>query len=202
MTRENGLQKLLIKYGRRLQKLKEQQASFGLHTSPHILTEIEDLEVRIEVLQTELTEMAGNRARSTSKTSSSIFSLPAQGSSRSAIGVLFALLVTGLLLVLLISLPSWDVYSDISFYKYLMTSTATPSFTPTPTLTSISTSTSTSASPPTSTPVPTLKASAPPSIDPPPPPPPNNNDNGDDDDDGDDNDDNDDNDDDDASNDD
>jgi len=37
-----------------LQKLKEQQAFFGLDTSPHILTEIEDIEVEIEKLQTEL----------------------------------------------------------------------------------------------------------------------------------------------------
>jgi hypothetical protein len=37
-----------------LQKLKEQQATFGLQSPPHILIEIEDIETKIETLQTEL----------------------------------------------------------------------------------------------------------------------------------------------------
>ncbi len=54
MSRKDDLKKLIANYKRRLQKLKEQQASFGLHTPPHILTEIEDTEETIEQLQIEL----------------------------------------------------------------------------------------------------------------------------------------------------
>jgi len=54
MSRKYDIKKLIANYKRRLQKLKEQQAFFGLDTSPHILTEIEDIEVEIEKLQTEL----------------------------------------------------------------------------------------------------------------------------------------------------
>lgn len=38
---------------RRLQKLKEQQAVFGIETPPQISIEIENLEIEIEKLQTE-----------------------------------------------------------------------------------------------------------------------------------------------------
>jgi hypothetical protein len=37
-----------------LNKLKEQQAAFGLHTPPHVLIQIEDLEAEIEDLQSKL----------------------------------------------------------------------------------------------------------------------------------------------------
>ena len=46
--------KLICHYKYRLQKLKEQQASFGLNTPAHILIEIEDIEAGIKELQTEL----------------------------------------------------------------------------------------------------------------------------------------------------
>ena len=42
---------LLHRYRRRLQKLKEQEAAFGLYTPPYILTEIEDLEMQIREIQ-------------------------------------------------------------------------------------------------------------------------------------------------------
>ncbi len=56
MTRKDDIRILVEKHNRHLQKLKEQQSSFGLHTPPHILIEIEDLEAKLEKLQTELAD--------------------------------------------------------------------------------------------------------------------------------------------------
>lgn len=55
MSRKDEIMQLIIRHQRRLQKLKEQQATMGLQTPPHILTEIEDIEAEIEGLQKELT---------------------------------------------------------------------------------------------------------------------------------------------------
>jgi tetratricopeptide (TPR) repeat protein len=58
MNRQDDLRNLIRNHTRRLQKLKEQQASIGpLHTPVHILTEIEDTEAEIHRLQTELAEI-------------------------------------------------------------------------------------------------------------------------------------------------
>jgi len=55
MSREDDIRQLIYTYQRRLQKLREQLASFGpLHTPPHILTDIEDTEAAIKKLETEL----------------------------------------------------------------------------------------------------------------------------------------------------
>lgn len=54
MSRKDDIKKLIVSQKRRLQKRKEQQASFGLDVPPHILTEIEDIEAEIKKLQTEL----------------------------------------------------------------------------------------------------------------------------------------------------
>lgn len=55
MSRRDDIKKLIVTCERRLQKLKEQQASFGpLLTPSHILTEIEDTEAEIQKLQMEL----------------------------------------------------------------------------------------------------------------------------------------------------
>jgi hypothetical protein len=48
------IEKLIIKYRRRLQKLQEQQAQLGLNTPLEILNEIEDIEKTIEELGQEL----------------------------------------------------------------------------------------------------------------------------------------------------
>lgn len=53
----NHLQNLIHTYTRRLHLLKEQQAMRGLNTPPEILLEIEDIEARLEQLQTELAEV-------------------------------------------------------------------------------------------------------------------------------------------------
>jgi len=55
--RQEELRKLISRNQRHLQKLEEQKASFGLHTPPHILTEIEDIEVELGRLRTELEEI-------------------------------------------------------------------------------------------------------------------------------------------------
>ncbi len=55
-THQEDIKNLISHYNRRLQKLKERQAQQGLDTPVHILTEIEDIEAKIEVLQNELTE--------------------------------------------------------------------------------------------------------------------------------------------------
>ena len=55
MSRKDDIKKLITNHKRRLQKLKEQQASFGpLYTPPHILTDIEDTEAIVKKLETEL----------------------------------------------------------------------------------------------------------------------------------------------------
>lgn len=60
MANKTNLKKLIAKNARRLQKLKEQKASLGLETQPHILTEIEDIEAEIEKLQAAL-KLLGER---------------------------------------------------------------------------------------------------------------------------------------------
>ncbi len=55
MSRADNLKKLITSKNRRLQKLKEQEAVYGISSDPHILIEIEDIETELEKLQTELT---------------------------------------------------------------------------------------------------------------------------------------------------
>lgn len=54
MSSQDDLYRLVINCQRRLQKLKEQQASFGLYTPPYIQVEIDDTEAALERLQAEL----------------------------------------------------------------------------------------------------------------------------------------------------
>ncbi len=54
MPRRNDIQKLIRLYNRRLQKLREQEATKGINTSPEILIEIEDLEDKLVGLRAEL----------------------------------------------------------------------------------------------------------------------------------------------------
>lgn len=54
---KNNLKKLIAKYERQVQKLKEKQASFGLHAPTYISIEIEDLETEIRKLQLELAQL-------------------------------------------------------------------------------------------------------------------------------------------------
>lgn len=56
MSRKEDVKKIVSMQQRRLQKLREQQAMFGINTPPHILIEIEDLEAEINKLQSELGE--------------------------------------------------------------------------------------------------------------------------------------------------
>ncbi len=57
MSRKDDINKLIANYRSRLQKLKEQRALQGMDTPPHILAEIESIEVEVEKLQTELSEL-------------------------------------------------------------------------------------------------------------------------------------------------
>ncbi len=54
ISRQDNIKRLITDYTRRLQKLKEQQAQLGVNTPPEILTEIEDIEAKIETLQSQL----------------------------------------------------------------------------------------------------------------------------------------------------
>ncbi len=51
MSRKADIERLIERHNRHLQVLREQQASFGLHTPAHILTEIQDTEEKIKKLQ-------------------------------------------------------------------------------------------------------------------------------------------------------
>ena len=53
MPRQDDIQKLLVLYNRRLQKLREQEALKGLNAPPEILIEIEDIEAKVAQLQAE-----------------------------------------------------------------------------------------------------------------------------------------------------
>lgn len=54
MSRRADIQKLLANRRRRLQKLREQQALYGISAEPRVLIEIEDIEAEVEGLQAEL----------------------------------------------------------------------------------------------------------------------------------------------------
>ena len=54
MARKDDIERLVAINNRRLRILKEQQATYGLNTPPHIVIEIEDLEAEIAKLTTEL----------------------------------------------------------------------------------------------------------------------------------------------------
>jgi tetratricopeptide (TPR) repeat protein len=54
MSRRDDLRKQIDNHRRRLQKLEEQQALYGLDTLSHVLIEIEDIKAKIEALQGEL----------------------------------------------------------------------------------------------------------------------------------------------------
>ncbi|MEM7348495.1 MAG: formylglycine-generating enzyme family protein [Chloroflexota bacterium] len=54
MLRQDDIKKRIFTYYRRLQKLEEQRARHGLDTAPAILMDIEDIEAKIESLETTL----------------------------------------------------------------------------------------------------------------------------------------------------
>ena len=60
MSRKDDIQELLIVNQRRLQKLKVQQAYFGIRTPTEVLLELEDIEAEIKNLQTELRKLSSN----------------------------------------------------------------------------------------------------------------------------------------------
>ena len=62
MARQDDIKKLIIEHERRLQKLKEREAKFGINVPVEIETEIEDIEAEIEKLQTELAEVESKAA--------------------------------------------------------------------------------------------------------------------------------------------
>lgn len=58
MPHKRDLEQLISGYERRLQKLKEQQARYGIATEAHILLEIEDIEAELEDLRAERVALA------------------------------------------------------------------------------------------------------------------------------------------------
>ncbi|MCB0211523.1 MAG: hypothetical protein KDJ52_19450 [Anaerolineae bacterium] len=61
MSQRDEIQELLTRYNRRLQKLKEKEAAQGYNTPPETLTEIEDIEAKVEKLQAESKSLENNR---------------------------------------------------------------------------------------------------------------------------------------------
>lgn len=62
--RKKSVERLILNHQRRLQKLKEYQDSPNIPTvPPHILLEIEDIELNIQQLQTELVNGRGDKAK-------------------------------------------------------------------------------------------------------------------------------------------
>jgi hypothetical protein len=62
MSRQAGIQKLILLYEGRLQILREKEAFQGLNTPPEVRLEIEDIEARLETLQTFLVELSSSDA--------------------------------------------------------------------------------------------------------------------------------------------
>jgi len=54
MPRREDIQKLIVLYNRRLQKLREEEALKGINTPPETLIQIEDIEAKLAGLQAEL----------------------------------------------------------------------------------------------------------------------------------------------------
>src|SRR3990170_753005 len=54
MSRQEDIERLIVNYSRRLQKLKEQEAFSGISADPAVKLEIEDIEAKIRELQREL----------------------------------------------------------------------------------------------------------------------------------------------------
>jgi hypothetical protein len=57
MSHQDDIRQLITNNSRRLQKLKEQKALFGIDTPPHILLEIENIEAEMANLQMKLEEL-------------------------------------------------------------------------------------------------------------------------------------------------
>jgi formylglycine-generating enzyme required for sulfatase activity len=57
MPRQDDLQKQIAQHNRRLQLLKEREARQGINTPPEVITEVEDIEDRIEELKAQLAEV-------------------------------------------------------------------------------------------------------------------------------------------------
>jgi hypothetical protein len=62
MLPKDNLPRLIIYHQRRLQKLKEREAAYGLNVDPGILIEIEDIEEKIVDLEQQLENLNNNIA--------------------------------------------------------------------------------------------------------------------------------------------
>ncbi len=54
MSHQNDIRQQIAAHNRRLQILKQQQATMGISVEPKIVTEIEDIEAKLKVLKAEL----------------------------------------------------------------------------------------------------------------------------------------------------
>lgn len=77
MSPQEVIKTLIVTHQRRLEKLKVQQAELGISTPPEILTQIEDIELEIEGLQTQLEEIKSDEAEDVSELVSQVISMPA-----------------------------------------------------------------------------------------------------------------------------
>ncbi len=67
MPTQSDLQKLISRKQRRLQKLKEQEAIYGINTPPEVLIQIEDLEEELKQLQAQLAAAPANESSAPQK---------------------------------------------------------------------------------------------------------------------------------------
>ena len=161
MSRKNDIENLITKNTRRLQKLKEKKASYGLDIPVHVLTEIEDIEEEIENLRKELEEPEESEL-SQPKYNKRVRFFPdlsqAQAIVLAAIITVVGVVLTGYFQIRQAQIPNeatWTAEAKKSAQMEPEPSTATP--TPTHTLepsTATPTPTNTP-EPPTATPTPT-----------------------------------------------
>ena len=133
MSRRDDIKKLIAKNTRRLQKLNEKKASFGLDTPTHILVEIEDVEAELEKLNSQLDRVKAAEDISSDESHTSI--LQSNNFKILMFGIGVAIIV-----VLSVSIPIVGGFL------------ATPTPTVTSTFTATSTPTATATSTPTATP--------------------------------------------------
>ncbi|MFC1976212.1 hypothetical protein ACFLXQ_07425 [Chloroflexota bacterium] len=112
MTNKDDMQKLISEYNRHLQKLKEKEAKLGVHTPPHILIEIENIEAKLEKLRLELADLETldetnpSPATAFTETSQNTGLLNNPLSCRNILAGIIVTVIGGIILYLIISLPT------------------------------------------------------------------------------------------------
>lgn len=120
MSRKNDIENLITKNTRRLQKLREKQASYGLDTPVHILIEIEEVEAKLEKLKSQL-----DAVKDTDVASSDKSPIPPDGTG-GCLRIYAAYGKAGFILMLLLLLAIAAIFAVNKFLPSTNSATPTP----------------------------------------------------------------------------